>query len=99
MIDCRFVRNKGTPITLHGTTLEVSGTLSFVNNSAHQGGAMSFCGGSYITVSLEMNTQIHFINNYAEVGGAVFVDGLDQKICFLQLTNYYKCSDLKNNDN
>ena len=65
LIDCRFVGNKGTPITLYNSTLKVSGTLSFVNNMAYKGGAMAFHKGSYMSISLENNTQMRFINNYA----------------------------------
>ena len=108
MIDCEFVGNQGTPITLDDSTLNVSGTISFVNNTAHQGGAMAFYGESYIVVSFEKNTQIYFKNNYAEhVGGAIFVEDpenqriqwpIGNRLCFLQLTTHYsKCSDFKNN--
>ena len=109
MIDCEFVGNQGTPITLVDSTLNVSGTISFVNNTAHRGGAMAFYGESYIVVSFEKkNTQIYFKNNYAEhVGGAIFVEDpenqrspwpISTRLCFLQLTTHYsKCSDFKNN--
>ena len=107
IIDCEFVGNQGTPITLDDSTLNVSGTLSFVNNTAYQGGAMAFYGESYMVVSFEKkNTLIYFTNNYAEhVGGAIFVEDpqnrrfpLGSRWCFLQLTTHYsKCSDLKNN--
>ena len=107
IIDCEFVGNQGTPITLDDSTLNVSGTLSFVNNTAYQGGAMAFYGESYMVVSFEKkkNTQIYFTNNYAEhVGGAIFVEDpqnrrfqFGSRWCFLQLTTHYsKCSDLKN---
>ena len=99
LIDCRFFGNQGTSIILYKSTLNVSGTLSFVNNTAYQGGAMVFHKESYMSVSLENNTQILFTNNYAEhVGGAIFADETDDKVCFLQIaTHNSKCSDLKNN--
>ena len=98
LIDCRFVGNQGTPIVLHDSTINVSGTLSFVNNTAFRGGAMVFYGESYMSVSLEKNTRMLFTNNYAEhVGGAIFAQDL-HKVCFLQLASHNsKCSDLKNN--
>ena len=98
LTDCRFVGNQGTPIALYGSTLQVSGTLGFENNTAYQGGAMAFYGKSYMSVSLEKNTQILFINNYAEhVGGAIFAEDINNDLCFLQLaTHNSKCSDLIN---
>ena len=98
LIDCRFVGNQGTPIIVRKSTLKVSGSLSFVNNTAYQGGAMAFYGKSYMSVSLEKNTRILFTNNYAEhVGGAIFAEETEyQGACFLQLsTPNNKCSDLK----
>ena len=100
LIDCVFVGNQGTPISLFESSINVSGTLSFVNNTAYEGGAMAFYGKSYMSVSLEKNTQILFINNYAEhVGGAIFADEQPRDhLCFLQLaTHNSKCSDLNNN--
>jgi len=74
LIDCRFVGNEGTSITATDSIFKVSGTLSFVNNTAYQGGAMGFYGDSYMSVSLKKNTQIFFINNYAKhVGGAIHI--------------------------
>ena len=99
LINCRFVGNQGTPIALHDSTINVSGTLSFVNNTAYEGGAMAFYGESYMSVNLENNTQILFINNYAEhVGGAIFAEETaEDELCFLQLaTPYSECSDFKN---
>ena len=112
LVDCIFVGNQGTSIYLYYSTINVSGTLSFVNNTAYEGGAMAFYGESYMSVSLEKNTQILFTNNYAEhVGGAIFAEEpkdegetnlftLESKdhLCFLQLaTHNSKCSDLRNN--
>ena len=100
LIDCRFVRNQGTPITLYKSTLKVSGTLSFMNNTAYQGGAMAFYRKSYMSVSLEKNTEIVFTNNYAEhVGGAIFADETaEDEMCFLQLaTHNSQCSGFINN--
>ena len=41
LIDCRFVGNEGTSVTATGSIFKVSGTLSFVNNTAYQGGAIN----------------------------------------------------------
>ena len=56
LIDCRFVGNEGTSVTATDSTFKVSGALSFVHNTAYQGGAMGFYGDSYMSVSLKMNT-------------------------------------------
>ena len=75
LVDCKFVGNQGTPITVRESTLKIAGTLSFVNNTAYQGGAIAFYGKSYVSVSFEKNTEILFKNNYAEhVGGAIFAE-------------------------
>ena len=99
LADCRFVGNEGTPIALYSSTIKVSGTLTFMNNTAYQGGAMAFYGKSYMSVNSENETQIVFINNYAEqFGGAIFVQQTEDVPCFLQLATHYsktKCPDLK----
>ena len=100
LINCTFVGNQGTPIALHDSVIKGSDTLSFVNNTAYEGGAMAFYGKSYMSVSLEKNTQLLFTNNYAEhVGGAIFAEEMEyQGTCFLHLeTHNSKCSDLRNN--
>ena len=102
LIDCKFVGNQGTSIDVRNSILDISGTLSFVNNTAYKGAAVAFNGEGYMSVSLERNTQILFMNNYAEdVGGAIFAEDPDFEFgdrCFLQLelaTQDNKCSDLK----
>jgi len=107
LIDCRFVGNEGTSVTATDSTFKVSGTLSFVNNTVYRGGAMGFCGDSYMSVSLKKNTQIFFINNYAKhVGGAIYI--LENKRiefsliyssegtthCFLLVADIDYCSEL-----
>jgi len=109
LIDCRFVGNEGTSVTATDSTFKFSGTLSFVNNTAYQGGAMGFYGDSYMSVSLKKNTQIFFINNYAKhIGGAIYI--LENKrgesphplilptevtpLCFLWIVDIDYCSEL-----
>ena len=97
LIDCKFVGNQGTPMFLLESTSKVSGTLSFLNNAAFQGGAIAFYRKSFLSVSLDR--KILFKNNYAEhVGGAVFAKETEVDSCFLQLaTHDSECSDLRNN--
>ena len=97
LMNCKFVGNQDTALTLYKSTINVSGTLSFVNNTAYRGGAMAFREQSYMSVSLENKTHILFVNNHAEhVGGAIFAEHL----CFFKLaTRNCKCSDLRNNRN
>ena len=86
--DCSFIGNRCTPIAAHYSSFKVSGTLTFINNTAYQGAALAFYGSSYMNVS--NNTHIVFINNHAEhVGGAIFVrdEVLDNSYtlkCFFQ---------------
>jgi len=99
--DCSFIGNRGTPIVAHYSGFKVLGTLTLINNTAHQGAALAFYGKSYMHVS--NNTHINFINNHAEhVGGAIFVqdeiaDNSYAFKCFFQfaLNNQIVLNDLK----
>ena len=73
----------GLPISAdQGSSLQFSGTIVFRNNTGYDGGAMSFTGDSYVTVS--KNTNVIFENNTAEnAGGAVFVNQ-DNVYCFFR---------------
>ena len=84
-IDCAFYNNRGTAIYAFNTNFFISGTLAFIDNTAFEGGALSFYGDSHVYVS--ENSSIAFANNSAEqVGGAVFVsqDLTVDNYCFLQ---------------
>ena len=102
MSDCRFVGNQGTSITAIDSIFRVSGTLSFVNNTAYQGGAMAFYGDSRMIFSLKQNTHILFINNYVNhVGGAIYIENMRNDInnnlnCFLRIVDIHYCSELYN---
>ena len=85
-IDCEFYNNLGTPISAdQGSSLRLSGTIVFQNNTGYDGGAMSFTGDSHVDVSNYAN--VIFENNRAEnAGGAVFVNQ-DNTYCFFRQTH------------
>ena len=72
-IDCEFVGNEGTPIYSENSVFTLSGTTTFRNNTAYEGGAMKFIGNSHVNLSNNSNTV--FENNSAvHAGGAIFVE-------------------------
>ena len=75
--NCNFLGNKGTPILASSSVFCVSGELSFVNNTAYQGGAISFVGYPPEKTSfmyLQNNAHILFQDNHAaQGGGAVYM--------------------------
>ena len=94
IVDCEFLNNTGTPIhALDNTILQFSGTITFHNNSAYQGGAISLFGDSHIYVSDGAN--VTFRNNTAKnMGGAVFVDQ-SNTFCFVVGHSSDECSECK----
>ena len=90
-VDCNFEGNIGTAIAAFGSKFTLSGSCTFLGNSAYKGGALSFYEQSSFTI-LE-NSPILFQNNHADdVGGVIFVHNgatvshfLDSHLCFLQL--------------
>jgi len=90
-VDCSFTGNRGTPIVAFSSHFNVSGRITFVNNTGYEGGALAFYGDS--SMSVHSNTEILFAGNYAQhVGGAIFVksclkfEGSHSKnFCFFQL--------------
>ena len=77
LIDCQLNENTGTPIFASSSTFNISGKLSFVNNIAYQGGAMTFVGyppEKTSFMSLQENAHVYFQGNHAsQGGGAIFV--------------------------
>lgn len=104
--DCRFLQNQGSGIVAYDSSLILSSTLAFTENSAYQGGALALYGGSYLVI--ENNTYIEFRGNYAgHNGGAVYTDSSERNEplflykllaqlpkCFLQLPDLRTESDL-----
>ena len=67
----KFHDNKGTPIVVYGSQLELSGETNFENNTAIRGGGLSLI---YSNVYFANNSNITFRNNSAkEFGGAIHV--------------------------
>ncbi len=103
IVDCNFLHNHGSGILAYGSSLVLSGTLAFVNNSAYQGGALALYGGSSMVVPRD--TNIAFCGNYAaHDGGAVYTDSSERNQplsllaqaprCFLQLPDLYDLPDI-----
>ena len=67
----KFHDNKGTPIIVYRSQLELSGETSFENNIVNKGGGLSLV---YSNVYFDNNSNITFRNNSAkEFGGAIHV--------------------------
>ena len=73
LIDCHFMSNVRTPLQLVDSTVSFSGTVSFSNNKASIGGAISLLYNS--TISLADKAHVLFINNsVVGQGGAIYID-------------------------
>ena len=85
--DSNFTSNEGTAIFLQNSNVQFSGNIIFANNSAQQGGALSFCQSSKMYLPLGY-VHIDFINNSAtSTGGAINVrEQCTERIppCFFQ---------------
>ena len=73
---CEFRGNRGSSIQALTTTVNISGVVSFEDNVAFQGGAISL---SFSTLELQSrngsNTHLSFMNNSAtRTGGGIYVD-------------------------
>ena len=72
IIDCTFKNNTGTALFLESSSVTVLGNVSFIDNVAYNGAALSIGGHSTINVSKE--TAILFANNTARhTGGAIYI--------------------------
>ena len=85
--DSNFTSNEGTAIFLQNSNVQFSGNIIFANNSAQQGGALSFCQSSKMYLPLGP-VHIDFINNSASsTGGAIDVgENCAERVppCFFQ---------------
>ena len=88
LIDCYFIGNKGTALTVKNSVIHVQGNFRFINNTAFHKGALAFVGDSYMM--LNNNTYIVFQDNSATyVGGAIYVDELSRSksiLCFIHFS-------------
>ena len=91
---CTFRNNQGTVIQALTTEVSLSGEISFENNVAFQGGAISLSYSALLRLKLiqPTKTSILFVNNTATIaGGSIFVgqsENLDSStgsICFYDL--------------
>lgn len=84
--DCHFTNNARTPLQLVDSTVSFSGTVSFSNNKASIGGAISLLFNS--TISLANETHVLFVNNsVVGQGGAIYIDQdtdeMSNAFCFM----------------
>ena len=92
MSNLRFTNNVGTPLSLVGSTIDISGDLIFINNTnALTGGGLYISDDTIINVT--NNASITFTDNQAFFGGAIYVR---QGSCFLG-GNYGKSFKLNKN--
>ena len=77
-----FSKNQGTPLSLVGISVNVTGDIVFSENNAITGGGLYITDGnsdSFTTIFIN-HAVINFINNVATYGGAIYVD---QSRCFV----------------
>ena len=81
-----FYNNTGTPIEAYQNPMQVSGQLTFQDNTGYQGGALSL---QYSTLHIENHTIINLLSNSAmDTGGAMYVKSIvdiGNNLCFYQL--------------
>ena len=71
ILDCSFMDNNGSVLSLQKSNLDFYGNIWFINNHADYGAALRICEASLIF--LNNNTHIRFTNNTAAFkGGAVY---------------------------
>ena len=90
-----FTNSQTTAFTAYSSTITLSGTVSFVNNTGTNGGALALYSS---TLNIARNTSVYFYNNSAlETGGAIYVYGQNMKpspfedqyeYCFYHLMDY-----------
>ena len=80
--DCDFQNNKGTPIVAYYSDFTLSGNVTFIGNTANQGGAIALTSSR---MNITKYSNIVFKDNYAtDVGGAIFIE---QQSAHLYLEN------------
>ena len=102
---CVFSGNLGSPILALSTTVSLSGAVTFKDNVAFQGGAISLRMSVLKLQSVNhTNTHISFVNNKAtNLGGSIYVeqsfnlnrDAYSGSICFYEIQGV-SFDDLKN---
>ena len=72
------------------STIVLSGNVSFINNTAIKGGAMTFYSSA---LKIVPGASVSFINNSAlDRGGAIFIDpAFVQGLVLMKLTSHFEC--------
>ena len=78
ILHVNFTNNTGTPLSIAGPSVNITGDIVFSSNSAITGGGMYVSDGGYVTIA--DNATVTFINNVALYGGAIYAD---TQHCFL----------------
>ena len=82
--------NQNSAILSFSSTIILSGSVCFINNTAPKGGAMSLYSSA---LKFTVGTNVSFINNYAlETGGAIFIDpGLVRNLALMKQSLNSEC--------
>ena len=73
--DSRFTNNNGTALSVKGTSLIISGSVTFEGNTAYRGGALFISSILQTLIFLAEDAAIDFVNNSAKgFGGAMYID-------------------------
>ena len=86
--NCKFSNHQMTPIVAQNSKIYFSGSLTFINNTGWNGGAIALYASFLLP---KPHTKMYFYNNYASTtGGALYVKELElppgfiNAKCFLQ---------------
>ena len=72
LMDSRLLSNSGTAVYAYESTVNISGTVSFINNTGQYGGALHLTRSM---ISLSQDATVNFIGNKAQKsGGAVYIN-------------------------
>ena len=73
--DSKFMHNDGTVVNAIGTSLTLSGTVTFERNRGHKGVALSLSSTLKKIISIAEHTTVSFNHNIAgQFGGAIYID-------------------------
>ena len=92
IIDCKFIGNTGTALYLMNSNVTTIGTITFANNSAYEGAALSLNGLSIIAVK-EYSVFLFSNNTANHTGGAMHINNgyNDHFLDTLALPTQAKC--------
>ena len=89
---CKFKKNRGSPIQALSTTVTLSGRISFEDNVAFQGGAISLGRSMLRLLSINgTNTSIVLSNNtVTNTGGGIYVESSPKTDDFTGSNRFYE---------